>query len=127
MPQTVSFTELTELVTNVLIHHGVSLENAGPVADSTVACEPDGTASRRLLRLPGKDFDIIAHNRGRTCFQSQQEPLGPFCTAKSWRNESLRVYPSASGGRKYGTPGASFVLEQMTNTTRQDFLISVPV
>lgn len=57
MPQTVSFTELTELVTNVLIHHGVSLENARPVADSTVACEPDGTASRRLLRLPGKDFD----------------------------------------------------------------------
>lgn len=53
MPQTVSFTELTELVTNVLIRHGVSLENAGPVADSIVACERDGTASHGLLRLPG--------------------------------------------------------------------------
>jgi len=57
MPQTVSFTELTELVTNVLIRHDVSLENAGPVADSIVACERDDTASHGLLRLPGKDFD----------------------------------------------------------------------
>jgi len=53
MPQTVSFTELTELVTNVLVRHGVSHENAGPVADSIVACERDGTASHGLLRVPG--------------------------------------------------------------------------
>jgi delta1-piperideine-2-carboxylate reductase len=53
MPQTVSFTELTELVTNVLIRHGVSRENAGPVAESIAACERDGTASHGLLRLPG--------------------------------------------------------------------------
>lgn len=53
MPQTVSFSELTELVTNVLLRHGVLPENAGPVADSVAACERDGTASHGLLRLPG--------------------------------------------------------------------------
>src|SRR5215469_17786945 len=53
MPRTVSLVELTELVTSVLIRHGISLENAGPVADSIVACERDGTASHGLLRLPG--------------------------------------------------------------------------
>jgi delta1-piperideine-2-carboxylate reductase len=53
MPQTVSVDELTELVTRVLVRHGVSPGNARPVADSVVACERDGTASHGLLRLPG--------------------------------------------------------------------------
>jgi delta1-piperideine-2-carboxylate reductase len=53
MQQTVSVAELTELVTNVLVHHGVSSDNGGPVADSVVACERDGTGSHGLLRLPG--------------------------------------------------------------------------
>jgi delta1-piperideine-2-carboxylate reductase len=53
MPQTVSVDELTALVIDVLVHHGVSPDNAGPVADSVVACERDGTASYGLLRLQG--------------------------------------------------------------------------
>jgi delta1-piperideine-2-carboxylate reductase len=53
MPQTVSVAELTDLVTRVFIGHGVSAENAGPVVDSVIACERDGTASHGLLRLPG--------------------------------------------------------------------------
>jgi delta1-piperideine-2-carboxylate reductase len=53
MPQTVSVDELTVLVVDVLVRHGVSPGNARPVADSIVACERDGTASHGLLRLPG--------------------------------------------------------------------------
>src|SRR5262249_9679895 len=53
MPHTVSVAELTDLVTRVFTRHGVSVANAGPVADSVVACERDGTASHGLLRLPG--------------------------------------------------------------------------
>jgi len=53
MPRIVSVDELNALITKVLVRHGVSHENAGPVADSIVACERDGTASHGLLRLPG--------------------------------------------------------------------------
>jgi hypothetical protein len=34
MPQTVSVGELTDLVVRVLLRHGVSGENAGPVAET---------------------------------------------------------------------------------------------
>ena len=53
MPHTVSVDELFVLVVDILVRHGVSLENAEPVAESVVACERDGTASHGLLRLPG--------------------------------------------------------------------------
>src|ERR1700722_3580081 len=53
MPQTVSVDELTTLVVDVLVRHGVSPDSAGPVAGSVVACERDRTASHGLLRLPG--------------------------------------------------------------------------
>jgi LDH2 family malate/lactate/ureidoglycolate dehydrogenase len=52
MPQTVSAGELTALVVRVLSRHGVSQDNAGPVADTIVAAERDGTASHGLLRRP---------------------------------------------------------------------------
>jgi delta1-piperideine-2-carboxylate reductase len=44
---------LTELVIRVLVRHGTAPENAGPVADTVVAAERDGSASHGLLRLPG--------------------------------------------------------------------------
>jgi delta1-piperideine-2-carboxylate reductase len=53
MPQTVSVGELTGLVVRVFLRHGVSAENAGPVAETVVAAERDGAASHGLLRLPG--------------------------------------------------------------------------
>src|ERR1700758_2993426 len=53
MPQTVSVGELTSLVVRVFLRHGVSAENAGPVAETVVAAERDGAASHGLLRLPG--------------------------------------------------------------------------
>src|SRR4051794_19509193 len=53
MPQTVSVGELTDLVVRVFLRHGVSAENAGPVAGTVVAAERDGTLSHGLLRLPG--------------------------------------------------------------------------
>jgi Malate/L-lactate dehydrogenase len=53
MPQTVSVGELTGLVVRVFLGHGVSAENAGPVAETVVAAERDGAASHGLLRLPG--------------------------------------------------------------------------
>jgi delta1-piperideine-2-carboxylate reductase len=53
MPQTVSVRELTDLVVRVFLRHGVSAENAGPVAETVVAAERDGAASHGLLRLPG--------------------------------------------------------------------------
>src|SRR5215813_11957761 len=53
MPHIVSVGELTALVIDVLVRHGVSPGNAAPVAESVVACERDGTASHGLLRLPG--------------------------------------------------------------------------
>src|SRR5215472_17265464 len=53
MPQTVSAGELTGLVVRVFLRHGVSAENAGPVAETVVAAERDGVASHGLLRLPG--------------------------------------------------------------------------
>jgi hypothetical protein len=45
MSQTVSVVELTDLVTRVFRRHGVSAENAGPVAETVVAAERDGAAS----------------------------------------------------------------------------------
>jgi delta1-piperideine-2-carboxylate reductase len=53
MPRPVSVVELTDLVTRVFRRHGVSPENAGPVAETVVAAERDGAASHGLLRLPG--------------------------------------------------------------------------
>ena len=53
MPQTVSVRELTDLVVRVFLRHGVSAENAGPVAETVVAAERDGAACQGLLRLPG--------------------------------------------------------------------------
>ena len=53
MPQTVSVGELTDLVVRVFLRHGVSADNAGPVAETVVAAERDGAASHGLLRLPG--------------------------------------------------------------------------
>src|SRR5215210_7888350 len=53
MPQTVSVGELTDLVVQVFLRHGVSTENAGPVAETIVAAERDGSLSHGLLRLPG--------------------------------------------------------------------------
>jgi delta1-piperideine-2-carboxylate reductase len=53
MPQTVSVGELTGLVVRVFLRHGVSADNAGPVAETVVAAERDGAASHGLLRLPG--------------------------------------------------------------------------
>jgi delta1-piperideine-2-carboxylate reductase len=53
MPHTVSVGELTDLVVRVFLRHGVSQENAGPVAETVVAAERDGAASHGLLRLPG--------------------------------------------------------------------------
>lgn len=53
MQQTVSVDELTDLVTRVLVRHGVSPENVEPIADTIVAAERDGSASHGLLRLPG--------------------------------------------------------------------------
>src|ERR1700726_3581847 len=53
MPYTVSVDELTDLVTRAFTRHGVSAENAGPVAETVVAAERDGAASHGLLRLPG--------------------------------------------------------------------------
>jgi delta1-piperideine-2-carboxylate reductase len=53
MPQTVSVGELTDLVVRVFLRHGVSADNAEPVAETVVAAERDGAASHGLLRLPG--------------------------------------------------------------------------
>src|SRR3954463_3510923 len=53
MRQNVSVDELTKLVTQVFLRHGVSADNAGAVAETVVAAERDGTASHGLLRLPG--------------------------------------------------------------------------
>lgn len=53
MPQTVSVGDLTDLVVGVFRRHGVSDENAGPVAETVVAAERDGALSHGLLRLPG--------------------------------------------------------------------------
>jgi delta1-piperideine-2-carboxylate reductase len=53
MPHTVSAVELTDLVVRVFRRHGVSADNAGPVAETVVAAERDGALSHGLLRLPG--------------------------------------------------------------------------
>jgi delta1-piperideine-2-carboxylate reductase len=53
MPQRVSVGTLTDLVVRIFLHHGVSAENAGPVAETIVSAERDGAASHGLLRLPG--------------------------------------------------------------------------
>jgi delta1-piperideine-2-carboxylate reductase len=52
-PQTISVDALLDLVTRVLLRHGVSPSNAAPVAETIVAAERDGSASHGLLRLPG--------------------------------------------------------------------------
>src|SRR5215213_102858 len=53
MPRTVSAGELTDLVVRVFRRHGVSAENAGPIAETVGAAEREGTVSLGLLRLPG--------------------------------------------------------------------------
>ncbi len=53
MPQAVSVSELTDIVIRVFVRHGVSPDNAVPVAETVVAAERDGSASHGLLRLPG--------------------------------------------------------------------------
>jgi len=53
MPSTVSIDELTDIVSRILVRHGVRLDNAAPVAETVVAAERDGAASHGLLRLPG--------------------------------------------------------------------------
>src|ERR1044071_9322044 len=53
MPQTVSIEELTDLLVRIFRRHGVSAENAGPVAETVVAAEGGGAAIHGLLRLPG--------------------------------------------------------------------------
>ena len=53
MPQTVSVDELTDIVSRILVRHGVRPDNAAPVAETVVAAERDGAASHGLLRLPG--------------------------------------------------------------------------
>ena len=53
MPQTVSVGELTDLVVRVFLRHGVSGENAGPVAETVVAAERDGAVSHGPQRLRG--------------------------------------------------------------------------
>jgi delta1-piperideine-2-carboxylate reductase len=53
MPHTVSVDQLTELVLRVFLRHGVSAENAAPLAGTVVAAERDGSLSHGLLRLPG--------------------------------------------------------------------------
>ena len=53
MPQRVSVGTLTDLVVRIFLRHGVSAENAGPVAETIVSAERDGAASHGLLRLPG--------------------------------------------------------------------------
>jgi delta1-piperideine-2-carboxylate reductase len=51
MPQTVSVGELTGLVVRVFLGHGVSAENAGPVAETVVAAERDGAVAAAGLCL----------------------------------------------------------------------------
>jgi delta1-piperideine-2-carboxylate reductase len=53
MPQTVSVSELTDIVARIFIHHGASEDNAAPLAETVVAAERDGSPSHGLLRLPG--------------------------------------------------------------------------
>jgi delta1-piperideine-2-carboxylate reductase len=53
MPQTVSVGELADLVARIFVRHGVSRDNAAPVAETVVAAERDGSLSHGLLRLPG--------------------------------------------------------------------------
>jgi delta1-piperideine-2-carboxylate reductase len=53
MAQTVSVDELTEIVSRILVGHGVRPDNATPVAETVAAAERDGAASHGLLRLPG--------------------------------------------------------------------------
>ena len=53
MQPSVSVDELTDLVTRVLVRHGMSPDNVAPVAGTVVAAERDGSASHGLLRLPG--------------------------------------------------------------------------
>src|SRR5688572_12321203 len=53
MPQTVSVSELTDLVGRIFVRHGVFEDNAAPVAATVAAAERDGSLSHGLLRLPG--------------------------------------------------------------------------
>lgn len=48
-----SFEELLELVKTVFVRHGMSIENAVPVARTCVLAERDGTTSHGLFRVPG--------------------------------------------------------------------------
>jgi delta1-piperideine-2-carboxylate reductase len=53
MPQTVSVSELTDIIGRIFIRHGVSEDNAAPLAHTVVSAERDGSPSHGLLRLPG--------------------------------------------------------------------------
>jgi len=53
MSQTVSVGELTDIVARMFVGHGVSADNAAPLAETVVAAERDGSLSHGLLRLPG--------------------------------------------------------------------------
>jgi delta1-piperideine-2-carboxylate reductase len=53
MPQTVSVSELADIVARIFVRHGVSQDNAIPPAGTVVAAERDGSLSHGLLRLPG--------------------------------------------------------------------------
>lgn len=53
MPQILSVGELTGLVAQVFVRHGVRPDNAAPVAETVAAAERDGSLSHGLLRLPG--------------------------------------------------------------------------
>jgi delta1-piperideine-2-carboxylate reductase len=53
VPNTASIADLTDLVARIFVRHGVTAENAAPLAESVVAAERDGAYSHGLLRLPG--------------------------------------------------------------------------
>lgn len=53
VPNTVSVPELTDTVLRIFVRHGVTPDNAAPVAETVVAAERDGALSHGLLRLPG--------------------------------------------------------------------------
>jgi len=52
-PMLLSLDELRTLIERALVRGGMSVENAGPVAETMLVCERDGVKSHGLLRLPG--------------------------------------------------------------------------
>jgi delta1-piperideine-2-carboxylate reductase len=53
MPKIVRVDELTDTIIRIFVRHGVSPDNAAPVAETVAAAERDGAHSHGLLRLPG--------------------------------------------------------------------------